>query len=214
MKKSKNETKKSRYNIIDRGFYHHHQCAGGMNLKQYIITKEDGKKLLHLRFFNESDLSVSGMNVKLSQFTKDGELISSKSYSIQNIKVLPGSTYACRTAPVLEDECQSFVVDVTGLNSNGYKYAPVHGKLVPRFDVRRDTNTSNGDDGTVFIRKRKLGGGKISAFVAFILIIAFLAAYVYFSDRSFGSLFDTLDDGPYYDDEGPDNEYPDYYPYY
>ena len=194
MRKNDNRIKRSHQNIIDRGFYHHPQPSGSMAVKQYIITKENDKKLLHLRFFNESPLSVAGIQLRLSQFTKDGALISSGEYSASGIKVLPGSTYAFQTAIILSDDCHKFLVDIISLNSGGYRYEPIHGRLVPRFHAKSDINSTNGSGGTVTSRKKKLGGGPLSAFIALILIIISIAAYFYFSDSSFGTAPELPDD--------------------
>lgn len=194
MKRNENQIKRSRQNIIDRGFYHHPQPSGSMAVKQYIITKENDKKLLHLRFFNESSLSVTGISLKLSQFTKDGKLILVGEYSASGIRVMPGSTYAFLTAMELADDCADFLVDVVSLNSSGYRYEHVHGKLVPRFHAKQDVNSTNGADGTVTVRKKRLGGGPLSAFIALILVLISIAAYFYFSDNIFGQVSTQSDD--------------------
>lgn len=194
MKQFKRKPENARHgaNIIDRGFYRHAQNAGGVTLKQYIVTKKDGKKLLHLRFFNESDLAVTEMHLKLSQYSKTGKLLSSKTHQLKKLKILPGSTFVTNVAMVLDDACIDFFVDVVGLYSNGFKYAPVHGKLMPRYDARRDINSTNGAGGTVSIRKSKAQGGKISAFIAFLLMLTFIGVFVYLGTRDFGNERDLI----------------------
>ena len=181
--------KKNERTVIEKGFYNHPQKSGRMQLKQYIIVREGGKKCLLLRFLNESDITVTGIEITLTQIrSHDKEPINTK-VTCSGMRVRPGETYAMANAIVVSDDCVDFTINITRISSQGYYYYESGGKMISQYDPRQRYRTSK-KYGNITIRRKKITSSVISAFIVVFGLLGFILFGEYMSSRLFGS-FDT-----------------------
>ena len=176
-----------RYNIIDKGFYSHSQSSRCISVKQYIIVKENSKKILLLRFWNGSDLSINGMEIVLTQIGFDKQVIDTSVVKIDGMKFSPGETYTTDNGIVINEKCVDFKVFIRYLKSGAYEYYELGGKTVPKYNPKPKVNKRSRAYGSVFISKRKMFSSKLAAFVAVLLILGFVGISTYLSARTFGN---------------------------
>ena len=181
--------KKNERTVIEKGFYNHPQKSGRMQLKQYIIVREAGKKCLLLRFLNESDIIVTGMQITLTEIRSHDKEPKNTKVTLNGIKVRPGETYAVANAIVISDDCVDFTINISNISSRGYNYHESGGKLVSRYDPRQRYLTGK-KYGYITIKRKKITSSVISAVIAVLGIAGFILFGEYMSSRLFGS-FDT-----------------------
>ena len=88
-------------NIIDKGFYNHTQNNDSVHLKQYIITRENDKKCLLLRFLNISNLYIKGLEIVLTQYGFGGEILESAVVQLDKASAGPQDTFTSRCGIIL-----------------------------------------------------------------------------------------------------------------
>lgn len=173
--------------ILSKGFYNRPQKSGRMQVKQYIIIRENNKKCLLLRFFNESELTVSGMKITLTKLGSDSKAREDVEVNIDGINVRPGETYTTTKAIVLGDNCVDFIVDVKSIISAGYEYSDVKGRLVPRYDPRPYARSKSNQYGKASVKRVMASTSKLAACTAFVLVAAIAGIFIYISLRKFGN---------------------------
>ena len=173
--------------ILEKGFYNHPQRSGRMQLKQYIIVRENGKKCLLLRFFNESELVVNGMEIVLTKKASGGKLIDDVTVRLNGLSVRPGDTYTTTNGIVIDEECVDFTVELKSITSADYEYQDIKGRLVPRYDPRAKGVVRTNKYGNVSVKRIEVSRSRLSALIAVILVAGFSALAVYVSLRTFGN---------------------------
>ena len=172
--------------VLDKGFYNHSQVSGGMIIKQYVVSEKGGKKYLLLRFFNESELCVNGMEIVVTQKGPEKQTLESSLVKLSKLKVFPGETYNSDEGIILSDQCVDFIVVVRCLISGGYKYYESNGKWIPHYDPRLNEKEKPKKYGRLVVHRKNITSSKISAFLAVILIAVFIAVCANVCSRSFG----------------------------
>lgn len=170
--------KKNDSPILKKGFYNHSQDFTCMQLKQYIITEKDSNKCLLLRFFNESELNIDGMEIILTQLSSTKEILATSPVKFEGIKVRPGETYTPDEGIVISDKCADFIVTVKSVSSDEYVYSASDGVFCPKYDPKRKKRTVGRGKEKNYAKKRNLISSKLSAILAAILVIGFSALSV------------------------------------
>ena len=173
--------------VIDKGFYKHPQEAGQLQVKQYIIVRSGDKKLLLLRFFNESEVTVNGISIVLTQMNLHGEKTKVQTIEIPNVAIRPQDTFSTKKGIVIDDDCVDFKIEFKCIYSSSYVYRPVHGRLRPHFDPIKDSERKFKSRGRILVRKTKLSRCHLSAIAAILGIIGTVALSVYLALRPFGN---------------------------
>ena len=172
--------------VIDKGFYKHPQEAGQIQVKQYIIVRSGDKKLLLLRFFNESEVNVSGITIALTQINSRGEAKKVQTIAIPNAAVRPQDTFSTKKGIVIDEDCVDFKIEFKCIYSSSYVYRPVHGRLRPHFDPIKESDKFR-SRGRIMVKKTKLSRCHLSAIAAILGIIGTVALAVYLALRPFGN---------------------------
>ena len=177
--------------VIDKGFYNHPQSSGQIQLKQYIFARENDKKCLLLRFFNESDIIIQGMDIVLKQIRAHGKEPKFSKLQLNRINVHPGEIYTTANGIVVSDDCVDFEIEIKNVRSRDYTYLENGGRLIPKYDPRAKDQVKAKRRGKISSKRKNISASKISILLAMIGIIGFVALGAYLSNRTFGS-FDTL----------------------
>lgn len=116
-------------NVIAKGKYRYPQKAGLVTVNNYIIVKENGKKYLLLRFFNERNEVIDRLAIKLVQYDSAGKVISSAHKTIDDIGGVGGSQFVPECKIELEDDCADFRANIISAEYGRYSYSPVNSGL-------------------------------------------------------------------------------------
>ena len=167
-------------NIVDKGFYNHPQSNSCIFLKQYIIVREDAKKLLLLRFWNAADFVINGMQIVLTQIGADNQVIDTSVVQMDGMKIGPAETYTTVEGIVISDKCVDFRVFVKCVRSGSYEYYERGGKTVPKYRPQTQRKQRSREFGRAFITKCNTFPDGIAAFVAVLLMMALvMGVYIY-----------------------------------
>ena len=175
------------YKIIEKGFYSHPQKNDEVQIKQYIITKDGNRRLLLLRFYNNSELVINGMNIILTQLKGESKEPENIKLALNELNIHPGETFAMKSGVVIADDCTDFLVEITDVISKDYIYKESNGKLVAKYDPRLKANKRKNRVSRVIVKRKRVAASKLSALVAIIGIALFLLIGEYLSSRLFGS---------------------------
>ena len=140
-------------NVIAKGKYRYPQKAGLVTVNNYIIVKENGKKYLLLRFFNERNEVIDRLAIKLVQYDSAGKVISSAHKTIDDIGGVGGSQFVPECKIELEDDCADFRANIISAEYGRYSYSPVNSGL--RVDYVNEEEVQPFDAAAV---QKKMGG--------------------------------------------------------
>ena len=116
--------------IISKGEYTHNQVRHFVNVKQYIFLRRNGKKCLILRFSNDSDFVIDGMDIKIIQLDVNGNKIADSVFSSRIFYAAPGEIFSLTDGIEVEDNCVDFRLIFLKVNSSDYSYFLRNGEIV------------------------------------------------------------------------------------
>ena len=122
--------------LLKKGFYDHQQEYSFLYVRQYMFTEQNGKKCLHLRFFNESNVRITALEMVLTQIDSKGKVIAKDRIKLENIFAEPGEMYAPKKTVAVEPACSDFTVKIISVYSNKYRYTFRRGRAVEHYDPR------------------------------------------------------------------------------
>ena len=121
---------------IEKGSYTHPVPDGCIALKQYIFTKQKGKRCLLLRFVNESAHTVSAFEFVVTELSSDGKVLGRSRITHSGVSITSGNTYAPPSGIVVHNNCTDFRIRLVSFVSGVYKYVMKHGRAVAHYDPR------------------------------------------------------------------------------
>ena len=144
--------------VIAKGKYRYPQSAGVITVANYIIVREDGKKYVLLRFSNERNERVDGLEIKFTQYGADGKEIESSRISFENANGAANSLFVPEERIEVSEECADFRVTILSARYGRYIYkAKKNGVSVDYAPAETD---GGGFDETAV--KRQMGGRTLS----------------------------------------------------
>ena len=108
--------------FIEKGSYTHPTPDGCIALKQYIITKEKGKRCLLLRFVNESAHTISAFEYVITELSSSGKVLGHSRITHTGIAVVSEGTYTPSSGIVVHNNCTDFRIRLVSYVSGAYKY--------------------------------------------------------------------------------------------
>lgn len=181
----------------EKGFYNHDQIGGFVSVKQFILIEKNGKRVLLLRFSNDSPVVINRMRFQLTQLDKEGNTIDCSKVKYTDLSVAPGSVFAPEEGIVVKSECADFIVRIIYVVSGEFKYVPGRGRPTAHYDVRgydepkangEDVEPANGPRTVIRRRETKRGFFRFIAAVAFIFALLSFA-YSYYLSLGYTGLF-------------------------
>ena len=173
--------------ILKKGFYNHPQNSEQVKLKQYVIAKEGKKKYVLLRFFNHSNLVISGMNLILTQIKSKGKKSERTTVFLQNITIYPGEIYATKKGIVISDDCVDFTIEIDNVLSKNYRYHERNGQMIAQYDPFLNPVARTKRQGKISIKKRNLGRNIWPILLAIVGIVGFIFLGIHLNMRLFGN---------------------------
>ena len=122
--------------LLKKGFYDHHQGYNFIYVRQFMFTEQDSQKYLHLRFFNESTVNITALEMILTQINSKGKVIAKNRIKLEDMNSEPDKMYASTKALPIEAACVDFTVKILCVYSSEYQYTFRGGKAVEHYDPR------------------------------------------------------------------------------
>ena len=159
--------------MISKGTYKGiSEKAFPLEVKEYIFARENGKKCLLLRFFNSSDVNITGISFWLIQKNVYGEHICKKKISLDGIYSLAGRNYAPSNCFFVDESCADFEVEMISAFSGEYEYRTENGESVVRYPLNLNKNM------VVKRRPYSIQRSKLNKKVKHMTLILFLAIFI------------------------------------
>lgn len=165
-------------NILYKGSYREPQVAELASVKQYIVTKSQGKKELLLRLSNDRHETLSGVTLRIRQYNVKGEYLRADEYTLKGLEVAPRSLFGVEDAFSLDTSCVDFKIDVLQASYGSYTYE-IHGEDInviyreevekKPFDTKKVTSAMGG-------RKHVASVRSLKAPVLFVIVACLLLA--------------------------------------
>ena len=174
----------------EKGFYNHDQAGGFVSVKQFILVEREEKRVLLLRFSNDSPVEINRMRFQLTQLDKEGNEIEISKVKYSGLCAKPGDVFSPEEGVVVKSECADFVVKILYVVSGEYKYLAGKGRPTAHYDIRGydEPIKENGqtDENTVrlVVRRRDTKKG----FFRFIAAVSFVTALLSFAYAYYLSL--------------------------
>ena len=115
--------------IISKGSYELPGVNNFISLSQYIFFRSMKKKYLLLRFSNEADFVVNGIEFELTQFDAYGKMIERKTVRSSTLSEKPGAVFALPDGFCVDEGCVDFKVSILAVYSGDYVYLVREGEI-------------------------------------------------------------------------------------
>lgn len=115
-----------REEIISKGLYTRPQASGIVAVKQYILMRKKGKKLLLLRFENHKRERLDALSFSVKQYDARGTLIAQERFDLSGLSYEGGQIFAFDKNVRIKERCADFKVVVHSATYGNYLHT-VHG---------------------------------------------------------------------------------------
>ena len=167
--------------MLSKGFYQYAQLSQFITVKNYIFVRQNGKKCLLLRFYNDMDYTVDAIYFTIVQMDAAGKELERTSIACERLSFRSGSNHTLKNAIVVEELCNDFKIVFDEVHAGRYSYVVKDGKAVAYFNAeqkkkpRRMEDDGDSSDDAFTVKKKKYGRPAIAAFLAVLLLLALIA---------------------------------------
>ena len=131
------------FQIISKGLYRGTVDKGFLvEVKEYVFTRQKGKKFLLLRFLNESKNSFTAMHFWLIQKDVQGQEIYKEKISLEGIYCGAGAMFTPNTCFPVQNKCVDFEVKMISAFSGDYEYRLENDEVLVRYTNTLDNKFS------------------------------------------------------------------------
>ena len=120
-----------------KGVYKHEQIDGYLMAREYMFLKEDEKKCLLQRFYNETALTIRAFEFKLIELDVSGQVIRKRKFHYDGLSITPNDYFSLPEGIVVSSECVDFKIECCRIETDRYVYRMKHGKLQTYYDRRK-----------------------------------------------------------------------------
>lgn len=189
--------------VLEKGLYNHPKISGFLSVGQFIFTHKEGKKCLLLRFVNEAEFRIDGVEFTVIQLDLYGKKIGRTKIKYTDINVAPDSTFAPERGIIVSEKCVDFYVQMRSVSSRSYRYVFKNGEVASCYEPYADEESEYRESGGErTVKARFFGGGGIRRFITVVsalLVCAAIAAGAVKAQDRFGKF-----DGSEYGEESTD----------
>ena len=190
--------------VLEKGLYNHPKISGFLSVGQFIFTRKEGKKCLLLRFVNEAQFRIDGVEFTVIQLDLYGKKIGRTKIKYTDISVAPDGTFAPERGIIVSERCVDFYVQMRSVSSRSYKYVFKNGEVASCYEPYADEESEYRENGggERAVKARFFGGGGIRRFITVVsalLVCAAIAAGAFKAQERFGKF-----DGSEYGEESTD----------
>lgn len=129
--------------VLTKGLYSFPQIRDFVAVREYMFISKGEKRLITVRFCNETSFTVNEICVELYQLDGKGNTLRKTRLTDKGRRVSSGNTFALRELPELDDKCVDIKVRVIYVISGDYRYNTVNGRVTARYippKTRPDTS--------------------------------------------------------------------------
>lgn len=131
------------FQIISKGLYRGTvDQSFPIEVKEYVFTRQKGKKLLLLRFLNESKNNFTAIHFWLIQKDASGQQIYKEKIFLEGIYCGAGATFTPTTAFTVQNKCVDFEVEMISAFSGEYEYKVENDDVFVRYTNTLDDKFS------------------------------------------------------------------------
>lgn len=172
--------------IISKGLYNGTQDqASPMHVREYVFAREKGKKCLLLRFVNNSDVPLTGIEFKLIQKNSDGVKIDESKLSLKDFDCRPGELFSPSVCFFVNEKCIDFDIKIISILSGDYEYRSKNGEYNVSYPIVKKNNRHSNSKGALSQRSRLNGKVKFSVAILIfaLLLIAFALIWPFYNNE-------------------------------
>ena len=171
--------------MLSKGYYKHAQISGFVTVKNYIYVKRKGKKCLLLRFLNEADFEIEGLDFTVIQLDASGNVLGESRLRKEKLRFISGGYYTCHDAIVMREGCHDFKVIVNEAIAQDFRYCVRDGEVTAYyikerealFDLPKGTKVARNTEG-FSVKTKRFVGSRMAVVLAVIMALIFLAMSV------------------------------------
>ena len=120
--------------IISKGLYKGVvDTALPVEVKEYVFTRQKGRKCLLLRFFNTSELNITAIHFWIIQKNSYGEQIHREKILLDNIQCIAGRAFAPSDCFYVQNNCVDFDIEIISVFSGEYEFRSGSGESFVRY---------------------------------------------------------------------------------
>ena len=172
--------------VLSKGLYRHAQLERFVTVKNYIFMRQNGKKCLLLRFYNDTEYDVNAIYFTVVQLDAAGNELERTSVACEQLKFRAGKYYAVKNALIVRELCNDFKIIFDEVSAGRYSYFVKDGRAVAYFETasqRKAVNDGNvrfseSDAVCLSVKKKKRFRSKAAAWLAVLMLLILIALNV------------------------------------
>ena len=169
----------SNVQIISKGLYRGRvDISFPIKVKEYVFTRQDEKKCLLLRFFNDSQLNITALHFWLVQKNSHGEQIGKEKISLEGIYCAQGEIFVPVSGFFVDDKCADFDIEMISAFSGEYEYKTKNGEIFVQYPIEYE-QTAVVKKKAYCVQHKKLNN-KVKFSSAILVLAIFLVIFIIF----------------------------------
>lgn len=167
------------YQIISKGFYSYPQSNEQVTLKQFIFAYKNDKKCLLLRFDNNEETPISGIQFIILEMDKRGNKIGEQLVKSHDIHCPGGESFSVSEDIFIHDDCTDFKVQVVAADFGDYKYSYKKNNTAVSYDPPKQIELDDSIKKGMGLQKKSVApkNYKLGGLLLVVTVVVILAAF-------------------------------------
>ncbi|MCQ2409014.1 MAG: leucine-rich repeat domain-containing protein [Clostridia bacterium] len=167
------------YQIISKGFYSYPQSNEQVTLKQFIFAYKNDKKCLLLRFDNNEETTISGIQFLVLEMDKRGNKIGEQLVKSHDIHCAGGESFSVSEDIFIHDDCTDFKVQIVAADFGDYKYSYKKNNTAVSYDPPKQIELDDSIKKTMGLQKKSVApkNYKLGGLLLIVTVVVILAAF-------------------------------------
>jgi len=166
------------YQIISKGYYSYPQSNEQISCKQFMFALKDDKKCLLLRFTNNEESTLSGLEFMVQELDSRGNKVGEQLVKAQKAYCPSGDSFSVSEDIFVHDSCTDFKVSIVAADFGDYKYSYKKDNVSVSYAPNREVELNDDIKKQMGIQKKSITtkNFKLGGFLLIITVVVILAA--------------------------------------
>lgn len=167
------------YQIISKGYYSYPQSIEQITLKQFMFALKNDKKCLLLRFSNNEENPINGIDFLILEMDSRGNKIGEQLVKAHDIYCAGGDNFSINEDIFINENCTDFKIQIVAADFGDYKYSFKKDNVSVSYAPTAKEELDPSIKKDMGLQKKSVmpKSYKIGSFLLIVVVITLLAAF-------------------------------------